>query len=165
MGKAPGIALAGSGTVSMGVTREWVLDNLELAGMTLAAMRLHRVGPAGIKGYWPEILHDDFIDMPKGLATRAALPGSREISHMDLVLRWVGLIPPDKAHLRRAVNLRLIVDPISGRSLVSWTKIGKILRCNRLTAKSWHEQGIGLITRGLKITPTLAENQLRPFEK
>ena len=155
METATHITLAGQRAIPIGITSSWVQGRLERAGATLLAMRLPKTGPSGLKGYWPDLVRDSFIDMPSDSELRAGIPDAKAVSQMDEALEWVLLIPAHLPKVRRVVHLRLLVDPVTERHRINWTKVAKILHCSPNSAKSWHEKGLALIVRGLKLNPTL----------
>ena len=157
METATHIALAGQRAIPLGVTSGWVQGRLERAGATLLAMRLPKTGPSGLKGYWPDLVRDSFIDMPSDSEGRAGVPDARAVSAMDEALEWVLLIPEHLPKVRRAVHLRLLLDPVTEKHRFNYSKIARILHCSPNTAQSWHEKGLGFITRGLRLNPTLMQ--------
>jgi hypothetical protein len=80
---------------------------------------------------------------------RPPAPSARHISEMDEALAWLGLIPPDRLLLRRIVAARSLVNPLTGRPVCSWRRLGKIFGADHKAVKRWHGDGIGLIVAAL----------------
>ena len=66
-----------------------------------------------------------------------------QITHMDNVWEWV-LCLPDR-QVRKVILLRMLVDPYTDRHHYTWRKIGRRMRCNHKTAKSWYQIGLSQI--------------------
>jgi hypothetical protein len=130
---------------------EIVVARLEQAGATLLAMRLRSPLPVAYGSGWPLVVHEAIEaygwtdEMP-----RAAVPSARAISAMDRCWSWLRLIPYDKRVLRRIVAARSLVHPVSGRTLMSWRRLGRKLGAHHASVEAWHARGIGIIVRELR---------------
>lgn len=98
-----------------------------------------------------------------GAKVRPARPGAAQISRMDEALAWVSLIPAAKpsanprsfdggAVLRRLVQCRLLVDPVSWqqspntpRYVFTWTKLGALMGMDPRAVKRYHGMALGQI--------------------
>lgn len=131
-------------------TPEFVAGQLGRAGMTLLAMHITGVRPAGMRGYWPAIpgaICDD---------GRPAPPSARRISEMDQALGWIVLIPEDQARLRRLVGARALISPRTEKPIFSWRVLGEQLGCHHNTAKTLWLEAIEIIVLALN-RPRLCE--------
>lgn len=84
---------------------------------------------------------------------RPAIPGAAQISRMDEALAWLSLIPADKYVLRRVVGARSLVQPMTGRHLYSWRRLGGAIGADHKAVQRWHAQGIDLIVSALRRKP------------
>lgn len=130
--------------------RERLISRLEEAGATLLAMPLQKIGPQLRQVRWPET-HDEGGGAQAARLRRltAALPDAGQISRMDEVFGWIGLIPADRVLLRRIIHARALVSPVTGRHLYSWRKLGALLGADHKAVQRWHADGIGMILRGI----------------
>ncbi len=83
---------------------------------------------------------------------RPAVPSPEKISRMDEAMGWISLIPPDRYVLRRVVDARSLVHPITDRHLFSWRRLGIALGADHKAVQRWHAQGIDLIVAALRRT-------------
>jgi uncharacterized protein DUF6362 len=133
------------------VDAEIVIARLEQAGATLLAMRERSPLPMAYGSNWPVVVHDSMEAYGwTGETPRAAIPDARAITAMDRAWAWLRLIPRDKRVLRRVVAARSLVHPVSGRALVSWPRLARILGCDKRAVQRWHAQGIGIIVARLQ---------------
>ena len=140
-----------------------VKRRLEDAGRTLLMLPMPADGmPAGDRAAWPDV-QQGFWDMV-GHAENASieerqialarvrhriqLHASRAaITRLDEVLGWLLMI--ERPHHRKAVAARMLVHPVSGRPVYSWTDIAKTLGANRRTVRHWQAKGIQVILEKL----------------
>jgi hypothetical protein len=80
---------------------------------------------------------------------RPAVPDAGKISRMDEAMGWLSYIPEDRHVIRRVVAARSLVDPINGRHLYSWRKLGAVLRSDHKAVQRWHKLGVAEIVRVL----------------
>lgn len=129
------------------ITPEWVEMHLLEAGRTLMKLR-GATGPGGMRSFWPEVVQDywevygqhaEAIQMPR--ATPA------QVTHMDEVLGWLGLVRV-VAH-RKCVAMKLLNRPDTHRQVWSDRKIGAHLRTSNHTVKCWYQSGLASISQGL----------------
>ena len=137
-------------------SKEYVKDSLEFAGQSLLSLKIRAPGPSGMRSFWPDIVGNELEDLPAGVKNRATMPTSRQIDAMDEILAWISLIPQERVEIRRTVGFRALLSPVSDKYLYPWARIAKKLSCDPRTVKSWHEIGLGLITRELNTKPILA---------
>lgn len=131
-------------------TADYVAAALERAGRTLLSLPITGARPAGFRSNMPEVVRD--ITEAYGYndeMIRAPAPSPRAISEMDQVLGWVSLIPVDKFVIRRVVQCRALINPLTGRHLYSWARVGKQLRCDFRAAQRWYAEGIATIVSRL----------------
>ena len=84
---------------------------------------------------------------------RPALPDAAQISRMDQALAWIPLIPVDRYVIRRIVGARTLINPVSGRYLFSWRRLGTAIGADHKAVQRWHGQGIDLIVARLATEP------------
>jgi hypothetical protein len=131
-------------------TPEFVVAALEEAGRTLLALPITGVRPAGYRCNMPEVVrqfHESYGTDPVPL--RAPTPSSKAISAMDVVLNWISLIPADRFVIRRVVQCRALTNPITGKHLYTWSRLGVHLHCDYRAAQRWHAEGIATIVARL----------------
>ncbi len=134
-----------------GVGPELVIDRLERAGATLLAMRDPAPGPGSVRSAMPEVLHDAMLAYGWQVeAYRAAIPGAAAISAMDRTFAWLGLIPRDRFVLRRIVAARSLVHPVTGRHILAWRRLARLVRADHHAVRRWHCQGIDAIVAALQ---------------
>jgi hypothetical protein len=76
-------------------------------------------------------------------------PAAAAIDAMDEALGWIGLIPQDRYVLRRIVGARALVNPLTGKHLFPWRRLGTALGADHKAVQRWHVQGINLIVAAL----------------
>ena len=77
------------------------------------------------------------------------MPSAAAIDRMDRVLAWIPRIPVDKFVLRRVVGARCLVNPMTGRYLYSWRRLGTAIGADHKAVQRWHCRGIDLIVTAL----------------
>lgn len=121
---------------------------LEWAGARLIAMPGPRTGPKEPKGFWPaEFSQDKFqvLEFRGGLPIRAGAPSAEEISWVDEILLLPNVCERDV--VRRIIHTRLLIHPIRGTHLYTWTSIAKKLsigphKIRPYTIKKLHRDGL-----------------------
>lgn len=129
------------------MTHDEIIARLEEAGRTLLSLP-----PATAQGHmrvtqWEhvrELVHSMAEALPAKVTPTAAA-----ITRMDEALAWVGLIPQDKFVLRRIINARMLVSPLTGRHFFPWRRMGTLLGADHHAVQRWHAQGIGIIATAL----------------
>lgn len=135
---------------------EIVIHRLEAAGATLLAMRTRSPYPGLYRCALPDVLRDvydtwDWIELPGGTwDTPPPAPSAAAVTAMDRTWQWLGLIPDARRVVRRIVGARALVSPATGRHLIHWRAVGKLLHCSHEAARTWHGQGIALIVERLR---------------
>lgn len=130
---------------------ELVVARLEAAGSTLLAMRGRSPWPAQYRCALPEsvqLVVEAYGYTPSEI--RPALPDAAAITRMDAVFRWLQLVPNHRYVLRRIVAARALVHPLTGKHLLSWRRLGAVIRADHHAAMRWHSQGIDLIVDALR---------------
>ena len=139
-----------SQAVCEGADFELITYRLEQAGATLFALRVGGYWPAGLSSRWPEILREAVEAYGwEAIVIRPIVPSPRDISRMDAAFGWLQRIPSERKVLRRIVAARSLVHPLSGRHLISWRRLGRILGADHHAVIAWHRQGIELIVQSL----------------
>lgn len=121
---------------------------LEWAGQRLLSMDLPSAAPQGFRSFWPEYPTD--VQMAYGYSgnrLKAAIPRSKEISLMDEILELPGLVP--NVTIRRIINARALLTPISNRHLYSWTRIAFINHSTSRRIVILHRNGLAIIASQL----------------
>lgn len=80
---------------------------------------------------------------------RPAIPSAAEITRMDEAMGWIPLIPADRYVLRRIVGARSLVNPLTGRHLFPWRRLGTALGADHKAIQRWHAEGIARIVAAL----------------
>jgi Domain of unknown function (DUF6362) len=136
------------------VDREMVIRRLEAAGETALAMGGRSVLPGGYRSCMPEPIRAAIEAYGyTAVEHRPAIPSAAEITRMECAYAWLGLIEEHRRVVRRIVALRSLVDPLNGRHLVPWTRLGTIVRADHRAVRRWHAQGIETIVIGLGGVP------------
>ncbi len=127
----------------------WVIGRLEEAGATLLA--LPNSGPStrlvqsGLE--WVRSAAESYGFSRARI--RPAVPSAAHISRMDEAYHWLARVPQDKYVLRRVVGARSLVNPMTGRYLFSWRRLGVAVGADHKAVQRWHAQGIDLIVAAL----------------
>jgi len=130
---------------------EQVRDWLEEAAVTLSALPVHGLYPAGARSGWPDIVRDlEDLGWDCEAIVRPSRPSADAVTRFDQVMGWLSLLDGDDVPLRRIVNMRLIVHPISQNHKWSWEKIGKAIGVSHHTAKARHGQACAVIGKKLR---------------
>lgn len=72
------------------------------------------------------------------------------IDRLDETLGWLALLAPEPERLRRAVYLRSLSDPVTGRRRFGWRQVGKLLDCSGETARMAYHEAIDLVAFRLR---------------
>ena len=130
-----------------------VIGRLEEAGRTLLA--LPNTGPSTrlVQGGLEWVRDATELYSAARTKIRPPIPDAAQISRMDQAMRWLQFIPNDKYVLRRVVGARSLVNPMTGRHLYSWRRLGAAVGADHKTVQRWHGQGIDLIVSGLRVQP------------
>ena len=133
------------------VSADLVVARLEEAGRTLLALpntgHNTRLVQSGM-----EWVRDAAQASGSGNRTRLrpAVPSAQDITRMDEALAWIPLIPLDRYVLRRVVGARSLVNPMTGRHLYTWRRLGVALGADHKAVQRWHAQGINRILAALQ---------------
>lgn len=127
---------------------------LEWAGGKLLSMSIPSPAPRGMHNAWPEYADDHRRAYGyTGERLRASLPRAKEIELMDEILALPSLVTD--VTIRRVLNARALVTPISQRYLYSWTKIAFMLHTDRKRIVRLHFMGLCEI--GRRLAPAKAD--------
>ncbi len=120
-----------------------VAARLAEAGMSLLALHVKGIRPAGMRGYWPD------IPGSASSSLRPSPPSPRRITEMDEALSWIALIPADQVELRKLVGARALTNPFTEKAVHSWRALGEQMGCSHFTAKTRWIDAIRLIVARL----------------
>ncbi len=137
--------------VSVTASEEYIIARLERAGKTLLAMPDKGYKP-GLAQRQHEIVRSiwDAFSWTNAPVLRAPAPTMEDIRVMDEVLPdWVLLIPESKVEVRRIVQCRLMVHPLSGVHMYPWRRLGEVMHMDYKGVQRRHAQGIKIIYEGL----------------
>jgi hypothetical protein len=73
---------------------------------------------------------------------RPAPPSAAAITRMDEALGWLTYIDGRNHMLRRIVGARCLVNPVTGRHLFSWRRLGSAFAADYRAIQRWHSIGI-----------------------
>lgn len=126
------------------------LDNiqswLEWAGKSLLLLPVKGCKPASYRSFWP-----DFPPDPNEAygynqqSLKLSPPSAEEIGKMDLVFELILLIPDER--IRRIIQARSLVAPLSGKYIWSWARIGRLIHLDRRSVRRLHYQGLVYISK------------------
>lgn len=129
-----------------------VEERFDEAGLTLAALPSHGIRPASAGAFWPEIVRDlDELGWGAESDERMPRPSAAAVARMDEALAWLSLLDGRDERLRKVINMRLIVHPISRMHRYSWRQIGGRLGISDDTARRWHRQACERIGRKIAL--------------
>jgi len=135
-------------TAACRIDAELVTFRLEQAGATLLAMRDRSPYPAEYASAWPETLLDAAEAYGwHGETTRPAIPSNAAVSAMDATYRWLELVASPLT--RRIVAARSLVNPVSGRHVIHWRRLGVMCHADYRAVQRWHAAGIDAIADAL----------------
>ena len=134
-----------------------VIARLEEAGATLLA--LPDTGPSTRLVQSGLIWIRDAAEAYRGdrQRVRPAIPDAAQITRMDQALAWIPMIPADRYVLRRVVGARCLVNPMTGRHLYSWRRLGAAVGADHKAVQRWHTDGINRIVDLLRAAPKQAK--------
>lgn len=130
-------------------SRAEIVARLEHAGMTLLALPT--------KGYSTHLRQMRFDIVHTALeaygweipALRAPAPSASAISEMDETFSWLALIPEQSFLLRRVLNARALVHPLTNRHLFPWRRLAAAVGADHKSVQRWHARGVAIIEEGL----------------
>lgn len=135
--------------IQIPATAAELVTALEEAGATLLALpntgHTTRLRQSGME--WARDAAQAYA--PTNTPLRPAAPTSTAIDHMDVVLGWIPRIPIGRFVLRRVVGARCLMNPMTGRLLYSWRRLGTALGADHKAIQRWHAQGIAIILASL----------------
>ncbi len=127
-----------------------MIDRLDRAGATLLALP-HTGHSTRMSQSSLPVVHDleDRRGWIFGAEDLVLTPTPRAISEMEQALGWIGLIPAERAVLRRIVGARCLCRPTTMRPLYGWRRIAEMVGASHEAVRQWHAQAIELIVAGL----------------
>ena len=130
------------------LTPEELAEWLAWAGSKLLAMNLSDGSPRPPAIAWPAYANDASAAYGyTGERLRPPRPTSFEIELMDKILALPMLCRA--VHVRKIINARLLVTPVSNRHLYSWTKIAYVMHTDARRVARLHRQGLNEIIGAL----------------
>lgn len=118
---------------------------LEWGGSKLLAMRLAPAAPSGYRSFWPDYQADATMAYGYTAARlRPAIPNSKEVDLMDQILELPGFV--SDITVRRIINTRALVAPVSNRHLYSWAKIAHLIHSSPRRVVVLHRTGLRQIS-------------------
>lgn len=145
------------------LTTEEIKKWLEWSGQRLLAMHIASPKPRGPHSSWPEFAADAakaYGYTPNRL--RAAVPRSREIELMDEILLLPNLIK--EVNVRRIINARALVTPVSNRYVYSWSRVAFMLHTSEYKVKRLHDLGLHSIIVALSVEKaSTIRHSIAPF--
>lgn len=122
-----------------------------MAGETLLAIRSKPPGPAAYGSSMPDIVRDFRESYGwSNEQVRPATPSAADITRMEATYAWLSFIPQHRHVLRRIVGARSLIHPVTGRQVITWARLARLIGCDPRVVRSWHAQGIGIIVEALK---------------
>ncbi|MBS0560770.1 MAG: hypothetical protein JSR21_12015 [Proteobacteria bacterium] len=127
----------------------FVIARLEEAGETL--LSLPATG-------WSTRLRTSSLDIVRSALenygwsesrVRPPVPSSARITQMDEAYAWIRAIPVENYVLRRIVGARSLINPVTGRYVFPWRRLGAALGADHKAVQRWHGQGIAMIVAAL----------------
>ena len=116
------------------------------AGERLLCMPLPNPGPAKQKICWPDTANDACVAYGySDIKLKPISPAKDEIKFIDEILELILLVPDPR--IRRILQARSLVAPISGKHLYSWSRLAKLLSSDRRKVASTHNSGLLIIAR------------------
>jgi len=150
-GVEPAAAEAGSAARGeRGADAAFVIARLEEAGETLLSLP---------SSGWSTRLRTSSLDIVRSALenygwsearVRPAVPSSAHITRMDEAYAWICAIPVENYVLRRIVGARSLINPVTGRYVFPWRRLGAALGADHKAVQRWHGQGIGMIVAALR---------------
>lgn len=123
---------------------EWLAE----AADTLAALPATGTRPSTHCVKWPDVVFDpEDLDWFRELEAFMSPPTAEQIRRMDVALSWLSLLDASQLRLRRVINMRLIVHPISGCNRWGWEKIGAQMGRSERTVKRMHREACEAIAK------------------
>ena len=133
-----------------GIDAETVVWRLEEAGAALLA--LPETGPSTrLRTSVLEIVRDPGDEQDVSGRIRPPVPDGARVDRMDEALAWVAFIPGDRPVLRRIVQARSLVHPLTGKHLFPWRRLGVAVGADHKAVQRWHGQAIDFIVRALRV--------------
>jgi len=130
----------------------YIKRRIEDAGETEIALRVTGCYPAKYKAAWPDYPQEPSESYGYNETTmKPPQPTASDITDWEEVMEWRFRLSKHCRrkkclHFARMVVLGSLGDPITGKRLYSWRKIGKMIKRDHKTAKSWYDSGIQMLT-------------------
>jgi hypothetical protein len=122
---------------------------LEWAGGKLMAMQIRGTRPSGYRSYWPDFKAEGFNHGYgyTGERLRPQAPNSEQIDLMDQILTLPNLVSDITA--RRIISARMVITPVSGRYIYTWTRLAQILHTDRRIVRRKFDDGLTTLAANL----------------
>lgn len=132
------------------LTADEIVARLELAGRTLLALPRTGYSTKLVQSGMEWVREADETCVQPRARIRPAVPDAATITLMDEALAWIPLIPVEQYVLRRIVGARSLIDPMNGRHMFSWRRLGVAIGADHKAVKQWHAKAIGIIASRLR---------------
>lgn len=124
------------------IARDYVIERLQTAARVIEVTS-GRVGPAGVRGFWVQILRDGWDTLPDPDRRPRFDPTPRQVTLAEEALEWRRYV--SDADCLRALNIWL-----AGKATRRpWQKLAEQHGLSRETAKRRQSRAISLIVYGL----------------
>ena len=131
------------------MTVEEIVERFEEAGGAMLAMP-SRGYSTGLRMTKLDVVHTALEAYGwEGRKMKPPAPTADMVTRMDETFGWLLFIPEKQYVLRRIVGARALVNPLTGRHVYAWRKLGEILGADHKAVKRWHGQAIKMILDGL----------------
>jgi hypothetical protein len=126
------------------ITNYEIQSLLEWAGEKLLSLPIRNAKPQSYKNNWPEfkqLPNQDFSHK----SFRPSPPNGNEIDTLDKIFDLILILP--NPTIRRIIQARSLINPISHRHLYPWLTISEFLNLDRRTVKRHYDFGLNQIAR------------------
>ena len=117
---------------------------LEWAGEKLLSLPVSNTRPDKYRNNWPQFKQSPNQDFSH-TTLRITPPNGNEIDTLDKIFDLILFIP--NPTIRRIIQSRSLIIPISYRHLYSWLEIAELLNLSRRTIKRHHDFGLNFIAQ------------------
>jgi hypothetical protein len=132
----------------------YVRAKLESAGATMMMLSPDGTRPRGYTSGWPEILRDfsDMIGAPKENSRSQPRATMAQMNELEDVETWIVALSAYCREKRipwvaKATALSCLRWPLSGKPVMSFSKIGRRMNVSGQSVKNWYEQGVEIIAQ------------------
>jgi hypothetical protein len=117
---------------------------LEWAGEKLLSLPIRNTKPQSYKNNWPEfkqLPNQDFSHK----SFRPSPPNGEEIDTLDKIFDLILIL--SNPTIRRIIQVRSLINPLSHRHLYPWLQIAELLNLDRRTVKRHYDFGLNQIAK------------------